>query len=409
VRIVQKYGGTSVGSVERIRNCAERIAKARSEGHDVIVVVSAMSGETDRLMELANAITPLPNQRELDVLLSTGEQVSIALLAMTLETMGVPAKSFLGHQVRILTDNAHGRARIQSIQAPRMLQALEEGEVVVLAGFQGTDAQGSITTLGRGGSDTSAVAVAAAVGADSCEIYTDVDGIYTADPRICPAARRIERISYPEMLELASSGAKVLQARSVEFAMRYNVPLHVRSSFSEGTGSWVEKEVHAMEAAVVSGIAHTTGDAKIALRSVPDTPGIAARVFGLLSDAEILIDMIIQNISEQGHTDLSFTVSKADVPRVLQILESELSNIGAREILSDTEVARVSIVGVGMRTQPGVASRMFSTLATAGINIDMISTSDIKISCVIDSNQIESAIQALHAAFGLDGDPAPSQ
>ncbi len=409
MRIVQKYGGTSVGSVERIRNCAERIAKARSEGHDVIVVVSAMSGETDRLMELANAITPLPNQRELDVLLSTGEQVSIALLAMTLETMGVPAKSFLGHQVRILTDNAHGRARIQSIQAPRMLQALEEGEVVVLAGFQGTDAQGSITTLGRGGSDTSAVAVAAAVGADSCEIYTDVDGIYTADPRICPAARRIERISYPEMLELASSGAKVLQARSVEFAMRYNVPLHVRSSFSEGTGSWVEKEVHAMEAAVVSGIAHTTGDAKIALRSVPDTPGIAARVFGLLSDAEILIDMIIQNISEQGHTDLSFTVSKADVPRVLQILESELSNIGAREILSDTEVARVSIVGVGMRTQPGVASRMFSTLATAGINIDMISTSDIKISCVIDSNQIESAIQALHAAFGLDGDPAPSQ
>ena len=409
MRIVQKYGGTSVGSVERIRSCAERIAKARSEGHDVIVVVSAMSGETDRLMELANAITPLPNQRELDVLLSTGEQVSIALLAMTLETMGVPAKSFLGHQVRILTDNAHGRARIQSIQAPRMLQALEEGEVVVLAGFQGTDAQGSITTLGRGGSDTSAVAVAAAVGADSCEIYTDVDGIYTADPRLCPAARRIERISYPEMLELASAGAKVLQARSVEFAMRYNVPLHVRSSFSEGTGSWVEKEVHAMEAAVVSGIAHTTGDAKIALRSVPDTPGIAARVFGLLSDAEILIDMIIQNISEQGHTDLSFTVSKADVPRTLQILESELSAIGAREILSDTEVARVSIVGVGMRTQPGVASRMFSTLAAAGINIDMISTSDIKISCVIDSHQIESAIQALHAAFGLDGDPAPSQ
>jgi len=331
--------------------------------------------------------------------------VSIALLAMTLETMGVAARSFLGHQVQILTDNAHGRARIQSIQAPRMLRALEEGEVVVLAGFQGTDADGSITTLGRGGSDTSAVAVAAAIGADACEIYTDVDGIYTADPRLVPSARRIERISYQEMLELASAGAKVLQARSVEFAMRYNVPIHVRSSFTEVTGSWVQEEDHTMEEAVVSGIAHTTGDAKIALRSVPDRPGIAAHVFGLLSDAEILIDMIIQNISEQGHTDLSFTVNQSDVPRVLQILEADLANIGAREILSDTEVARVSIVGVGMRTQPGVASRMFSTLANAGINIDMISTSDIKIACVIDSSHLENAIEALHAAFKLDQEP----
>jgi aspartate kinase len=405
VRIVQKYGGSSVGSVERIRRCAERIASARADGHEIVVVVSAMGGETDRLMALANAITELPNQRELDVLLSTGEQVSIALLAMTLETMGVAARSFLGHQVQILTDNAHGRARIQSIQAPRMLRALEEGEVVVLAGFQGTDADGSITTLGRGGSDTSAVAVAAAIGADACEIYTDVDGIYTADPRLVPSARRIERISYQEMLELASAGAKVLQARSVEFAMRYNVPIHVRSSFTEVTGSWVQEEDHTMEEAVVSGIAHTTGDAKIALRSVPDRPGIAAHVFGLLSDAEILIDMIIQNISEQGHTDLSFTVNQSDVPRVLQILEADLANIGAREILSDTEVARVSIVGVGMRTQPGVASRMFSTLANAGINIDMISTSDIKIACVIDSSHLENAIEALHAAFKLDQEP----
>lgn len=402
--IVQKFGGTSVGSIERIHRVCERIMATREKGHDVIVVVSAMGGETDRLVSLAHQMSERPNDREMDVLLSTGEQVSIALLSMGLQAKGQASRSFLGHQVRIETDNAFGKARIKSIDAPPIFEALKRGEVAVLAGFQGIDRDGNITTLGRGGSDTSAVAVAAAVNADVCEILTDVDGIYTTDPNLEPRARKLERISYEEMLELASLGAKVLQPRSVEFAMKYEVPLHVRSSFSDVEGSWVIKEVSEMEEVLVSGIAYDRKEAKVSLLGVPDIPGVAAKVLAPLAQKNIVVDMIIQNVSEDGRTDLTFTVNQSDLERAVEVLEATSETLGSRGVATDANIAKISVVGVGMRSHAGVASQMFETLAAAGINIQMISTSEIKVSCVIDSRYLELAIRELHDAFQLHGD-----
>ena len=399
--IVQKYGGTSVGSIERIRNVARRVIARKADGHRVVVVVSAMAGRTDQLVALADEVTDRPAQREYDVLLSSGEQVSVALLAMTLIDMGHPARSFLAHQVQIRTDAAHTKARIRHIEAPRLMKALDEGEIAVLAGFQGMDDDGDITTLGRGGSDTSAVAVAAAINADLCEICTDVDGIYTTDPNICADARKIDRISYEEMLELASLGAKVLQPRSVEFAMKYEVPLVVRSSFSDAPGSWVTKEVPQMESVVVNGIAYDKKEAKLTLMGVPDIPGIAATVFGALAEENVVVDMIIQNVSEKGRTDVTFTVPKSDATRAQEVIADISARIGAEGTSLDDHIAKVSVVGVGMRSHSGVASTAFKTLADAGINIQMISTSEIKISMVIDGRYLELAVRELHDAFGL--------
>lgn len=401
---VMKFGGTSVGTLDRIRAVADRVIRTKDQGHDVVVVVSAMAGETDRLVALAHSITKMPDQREYDVLVSTGEQVSIALLAMELKQRGYGATSFLGHQVTILTDAAYSKARIKEIRAPRLLEALKRGEIGVLAGFQGIDDNGNITTLGRGGSDTTAVAVAAAIYADVCEIYTDVDGIYTTDPNVCPTARKLSRISYEEMLELASLGAKVLQPRSVEFAMKYNVPIHVRTSFSDVEGSWVTKEVPEMEAVLVSGIAYDRNEAKVSLIGVSDTPGIAAKIFSTLADANICVDMIIQNISAEGRTDLTFTVPKADLTRAVHLIEGIKDIVGAREVKTSTDIAKISMVGVGMRSHSGVAARMFETLANAKINIEMISTSEIKVSCIINARYLELAVRELHDSFGLDRD-----
>ena len=401
---VQKFGGTSVGTLDRIRAVARRVVKAKEQGHGLVVAVSAMAGETNRLIALADAMSVSAHQRELDVLVSTGEQVSVALLAMALRDLGHPARSFLAHQVQILTDSAHGKARILSIDAPRLHAALERGEIAVVAGFQGTDAEGNITTLGRGGSDTTAVALAAALGADACEIYTDVDGVYTTDPNMCPTARKIHRICYEEMLELASLGAKVLQTRSVEFAMKYNVPIHVRSSFSEVEGSWVTKEEHDMEAVVVSAVAYDRNEAKISVLGVPDTPGQASRVFEILADANIVVDMIIQNASHDGRTDLTFTVPRAESDQAAQLIRDIGPELGSTGVLVAKDISKVSIVGVGMRSHSGVAAKMFRTLANAGVNIQMISTSEIKISCVINSKYTELAVRELHDAFDLAGD-----
>jgi len=396
--IVQKYGGTSVGSVERIQAVAQRVSKSHRAGHQVVVVVSAMSGETNKLLELAHRCAPQPALREVDVLIATGEQVTSALLAIVLQEQGIPARSFLGHQIRIDTDSAYGRARIQRIDGEHIRGALGRGEVAVVAGFQGVDAHGHITTLGRGGSDTSAVAVAAALKADVCEIYTDVDGVYTSDPRICPQARKLNRISHDEMLELASLGAKVLQIRSVEFAKRYGVPLCVRSSFDDSDGTWVVSEDGAMEQVLVSGVSLDRDQAKITLRHIPDRPGLASKVLGPIAAANISVDMIIQNASTAGDADFTFTLPKTDVARALKIIEETAREIGA-QASSDTEVVKVSVVGLGMRSHAGVAARMFETLAAEGINIQMISTSEIKISVVIEAKYGELAVRALHKAL----------
>jgi len=397
--IVQKFGGTSVADLDRIRHVAGRVQRTHAAGHQVAVVVSAMAGETNRLLALAKAAHPRPAERESDVLASTGEQVTSALTALVLHDLGVPARSFLGHQVRIETDSAYGRARIVRIDAERLRETLASGTVAVVAGFQGVDADGSITTLGRGGSDTSAVALAAALGADMCEIYTDVDGVYTSDPRIVPRARKLDRISYDEMLELASLGAKVLQIRSVEFAKRYRVPVHVRSSFNDNEGTRVVEEDATMEEVSVAGVAADQNEAKLTVRGVPDNPGVAARLFGPVAAAGIVVDMIIQNASADGTTDMTFTVPRADYEQALELVRGIARTIGARDVRGDLDVAKVSIVGVGMRTHAGIAARMFEVLAAEGINIQMISTSEIKISVVVDAKYCELAVRALHDAF----------
>ncbi|MBM4339869.1 MAG: aspartate kinase [Deltaproteobacteria bacterium] len=401
--VVQKYGGTSVGDIDRIKNVAHRVIRTKEEGHRVVVVVSAMSGETDKLIRLAQQVTPNPDEREVDVLISTGEQVTIALLAMTLKAMGCDAKSYLGFQIKIATDSAFGKARITGIESEKMLEDLKNGRVVVVAGFQGVDESDNITTLGRGGSDTTGVAVAAAIKADVCEIYTDVDGVYTTDPNICSKARKLSRISYDEMLEMASLGAKVLQIRSVEFAKKYDVPIHVRSSFNDNLGTIVCKEEREMERVVVSGVTYNKNEAKIEIMGVPDVPGVAAKLFKPIADANIVVDMIIQTSStEKGCADLAFTVPKTDFSKALQIVKEGVKQMGGREVLSDENIAKVSIIGVGMRSHSNVAAQMFSALAKDGINIQMISTSEIKISCVIDSKYTELAVRALHDAFELD-------
>jgi aspartate kinase len=406
--IVQKFGGTSVGDVERIKNVARRVALARAAGHDVVVVVSAMAGETDRLIGLAQKLAERPNERELDVILATGEQVSIGLLSLALHGLGRRARSLTGGQVRIQTDDVHTKARIVSIDGERVRQALAEGEIVIVAGFQGVSAEDEITTLGRGGSDLTAVAMAAALSADVCEIYTDVDGVYTTDPNIVPEARKLERISYDEMLELASLGAKVLQTRSVEYAKNYLVPVHVRSSFNDNPGTMVVKEDAAMERVVVSGIAYNKQEAKITITRVADRPGIAATLFGRVAEAGIVVDVIVQNIGQDGSTDISFTVPKSDYARTLDIVRSVVKEIGADKVIGDDKIAKVSIVGVGMRTHSGVAAKMFETLGREKINILMISTSEIKVSCVIEAKYAELAVRVLHEAFGLAG-PAVSE
>ena len=401
--VVQKYGGTSMGSVERIRNVAKRVVKTYDAGNDMVVVVSAMAGETNKLVALANEVCEFPDTREYDVLVAAGEQVSIALLAMCLKSMGYKAKSYLGFQVPILTDNTYSKARIENIDDAKMRSDLKEGTILVVAGFQGVDSEGSVTTLGRGGSDTSAVALAAALKADVCEIYTDVDGVYTTDPNICKDAKKIERISYEEMLELASLGAKVLQIRSVEFAKKYNVDVHVRSSFNENLGTMVTKEDNEMEAVLVSGIAYAKDEVKIAVMNVPDKPGIAAQILSPLSDANISVDMIVQNVSEAGYTDFTFTVPQADLKKALAITKETAETISAKEVLCDENISKVSIVGLGMRSHAGVATKMFKALAAEGINIQMISTSEIKISVIIDAKYTELAVRVLHDAFGLSG------
>jgi len=397
--LVQKYGGTSVGSIERIKRVAAKIAAAKKNGRDIVVVVSAMAGETNRLLRLANELAEIPDEREKDVLLASGEQVSVALLTLALKELGQPARSYLGHQVRIETDNAYGKARILSIDSSKIVQAVKGGEVVVVAGFQGVDEDDNITTLGRGGSDTSAVALAAFLNAETCEIYTDVEGVFTTDPGICPNAKKLARISYDEMIELASTGAKVLEIRSVEFAKKFSVPVHVRSTFSEAEGTWLVNEEESMTDVLVSGVTCDRNEAKITLVRVPDRPGLAAQIFGPIADAHIVVDMIIQNASEDGTTDMTFTVPKADHKKALSIMEKTLRAVHAKGIKVDTDIAKVSVVGVGMRTHAGVAAKTFQVLAAEGINIQMISTSEIKISVVIDAKYTELAVRVLHDAF----------
>ncbi|MCC1495691.1 aspartate kinase [Alcanivorax sp. 1008] len=401
--IVQKYGGTSVGTVERIQAVAEKIKRFVDDGNQIVVVVSAMSGETNRLIGMAKQIHDEPTPREMDVLVSTGEQVTIALLSMALHKLGLGARSYTGSQVSITTDSSFMKARIEHIDDKSMRADLSQGRVVVVAGFQGVDPHGNITTLGRGGSDTTAVALAAALNADECQIYTDVDGVYTTDPRVVDSARRLDRITFEEMLEMASQGSKVLQIRSVEFAGKYNVPLRVLHSFQEGPGTLitVDEEVD-MEKPVISGIAFTRDEAKLTLRGVPDTPGIAYKILGPIGDANIEIDMIVQNIGADGATDFTFTVHRNDMVRAKKILEQVAAELDAREVLADDKIAKVALVGVGMRSHAGVASRMFQTLAAEGVNIEMISTSEIKVSVVIAEKYLELAVRALHSAFELD-------
>ncbi len=400
--IVQKYGGTSVGTIERIHRVADRVAHAQQAGHRIVVVLSAMSGETDRLIKLAHEVTATPDEREMDMLLSTGERVTIALLAMELRGRGVNARSFTGRQVGIITDSAHTKARIARVTADRIREALEQGVVPVVAGFQGINEQSDVTTLGRGGSDLSAVALAAALKADRCIIFTDVDGVYTADPNIVPAARRIDKISYEEMLEMASLGAKVLQTRSVEFAAKFNVPVEVNSSFKEGKGTLVTKEDADMEAAAIAGVTGDRNQAKITIIGVPDKPGIAARIFGRVAEAHINVDMIIQNISQAALTDLSFTVPRADLKKAVPLIQAVAKDIEAKSVSVTEAIAKVSLIGVGMRSHSGVAAKMFEVLSREGVNIMMISTSEIKISCVIDEKYLELAMRSLHSAFDLD-------
>lgn len=397
--VVQKYGGTSVGTVERIKHVARKVVEAKRQGNEVVVVVSAMAGETNRLLALAHQVSALPDERERDVLLASGEQVSSSLLSLAIRDLGLPARSFLGHQVRIETDKAYGKARIKSIDSTRIRRALKNGEIVVVAGFQGVDEEDNITTLGRGGSDTSAVAMAAALKAKVCEIYTDVEGVFTTDPNICPKAKKLGRISFEEMIEMASTGAKVLQIRSVELAKKLAVPVHVRSSFNEAEGTWVVEEEESMDEVLVSGVTYDKDEAKITLLKVPDRPGLAAQIFSPIAEANIVVDMIIQNASEDGTTDLTFTVPKADYKKAMSLVEKTAAAIRAEGVRVDPDIAKISIVGVGMRTHAGVAARMFQVLAREGINIEMISTSEIKISVVIHEKHMERAVRALHEAF----------
>jgi aspartate kinase len=403
--IVQKFGGTSVGNIERIRRVAERVISFQQAGHSLVVVLSAMSGETDRLVKLAHEVTACPDDREMDMLLSSGERVTIALLAMELRGRGVNARSFTGRQVGIITDNSHTKARIARITADRIKDALGEGIIPIVAGFQGINEQSDVTTLGRGGSDLTAVALAAALKADRCSIYTDVDGVYTADPNIVPTARRLKKVAYEEMLELASLGAKVLQSRSVEFAARYGVPIEVQSSFKEGQGTLVAKEDADMERVTVSGVTGDRNQAKITIVGVPDRPGIAARVFGPVAEANILVDMIIQNVGQGSLTDISFTVPRAELRKAVDLVQRVVKEIEAKSMTVTESIAKVSLVGVGMRTHSGVAAKMFEVLSREGVNIQMIITSEIKISCVIDEKFVELAIRSLHAAFGFDDRP----
>ena len=399
--IVQKYGGTSVGNLDRIRNVAQRVAQTRQAGNDVVVVVSAMAGETDRLLKLAHDACASPAEREVDLLLSSGERVTSALLALALQEIGCRSSAFTGRQVGIITDSIHTKARIERIDAERLHQALRDGEVPVVAGFQGINQKSDVTTLGRGGSDLTAVALAAALKADVCEIYTDVDGVYTTDPNVVPTARRLDKVSYEEMLEMASLGAKVLQARSVEFAANYNVPVRVLSSFGAGPGTLVTREDRDMEQVVVSGVTYDKKQAKITITGVPDQPGIAAKLFGAIGEASILVDMIIQNVSREGLTDISFTVPKSDAKKAVEIARKIAGEIRAAGVQLTENIANVSVVGVGMRSHSGVAAKMFAALADEGINIMMISTSEIKISCVIDAKYTELAVRTLHDCFDL--------
>ncbi len=399
--VVKKFGGTSVGDIDKIKNVARKVAKAKDKGDDLIVVVSAMSGETNKLVDYTNKTAEIPDLREYDVVVSTGEQVTIGLLSIALNAMGYKAKSFLGFQIPIVTDSAYSKSRILKIEDTKIRKALKDGYIVVVAGFQGIDEKGNITTLGRGGSDTTAVALAAALRADVCEIYTDVDGVYTTDPNIVPEARRLDKISFEEMLEMASLGAKVLQTRSVEFAMKYKVPVMVKSTFTDSGGTLVTEDKD-MEEAVVSGIAYDKNEAKITLVQIPDKPGIASKLFKPLTDANINVDMIVQNISTEGNTDLTFTVAKSDFKRAMEIIKDIAKDIHAKNVVSDQNIAKISIIGAGMRSHAGVAQQMFSALAKENINIQMISTSEIKISCVIEAKYTELAVRVLHEAFGLD-------
>jgi len=400
--VVQKYGGTSVANIDRIKNVARRVANTYDQGNDVVVILSAMAGVTDGLIKLDNQASDAPDKREMDVLLSTGEQTTAALLAMMLIQMGYLSQSLLGHQAEVVTDCVYGNARIIEIGANRLRQLLDRKNIVVVAGFQGYDIRGNITTLGRGGSDTSAVAIAAALNADVCEIYTDVDGIYTADPNICPKARKLKTITYDEMLNMASLGAKVLQIRSVGFAKKYDIPVHVRSSFSEEEGTMVVSEDSGMEQLVVSGVTHDKNQARVTITKVPDQPGIAAKIFSPIAEADILVDMIIQNTRKGGKTDLTFTVPKADFGATMAIAQKVADRIGAEEVFGDTNIAKVSVIGVGMKNHSGVATVMFNTMARENINIIMISTSEIRISCVVEEKYAEPAVRMLHTAFGLD-------
>ncbi len=404
--IVQKYGGTSVGTAERIQHVARKVADWKAKGHDLVVVVSAMSGETDRLLKLAKGLSPRPNPREVDVVISTGEQVTIGLLCIALEDLGVPARSYTGAQVRILTDDAHNKARIREIDDRKLRADLKAGRVVVVAGFQGVDEQGNITTLGRGGSDTTGVALAAALKADECQIYTDVDGVYTTDPRVEPTARRLDRITFEEMLEMASLGSKVLQIRSVEFAGKYNVPLRVLSTFQEGPGTLITHEENSVEeqnveAPLISGIAFNRDEAQLTVQGVPDKPGIAFAILGAIGDANIEVDMIVQNIGADGTTDFTFTVHRNDYDRARELTERVSKQLGARAVTGAADIAKVSMVGVGMRSHAGIAAKMFGALAKENINIRMISTSEIKVSVVVEDRYLELAVRALHKAFDL--------
>jgi aspartate kinase len=400
--IVQKFGGTSVGTVDRIKEVAKKLIQFQQQGHDLVVVVSAMSGETNRLVGLANELNDNPQGRELDVLLSTGEQITIALLCMALEQQGVHANSYTGSQVRILTDNTHNKARIMEIDDDKIRADLAKGHIVVVAGFQGCDESGNITTLGRGGSDTTAVALAAALKADECQIYTDVDGVYTTDPRVVPEAQRLDEITFEEMLEMASLGAKVLQIRSVEFASKYNVPLRVLSSFKDGGGTLITTEETEMEQALISGIAFNRDEAKLTILGVPDSPGIATQILGPIAKQNIEVDMIIQNTGHDGTTDFTFTVHRNDYPNAMAIMEATADELGAREVNGDDKITKISIVGVGMRSHAGIANIMFESLASEGINISMISTSEIKISVVVDQKYLDLGVRTLHKAFELE-------
>jgi len=407
--IVQKYGGTSVGSIDKIRDVANRVLEYYREGNQMVVVLSAMAGQTDNLIQLARKMTREPDPRELDVLMATGEQVSVALFSMAIKSMGYDARSLLGFQVAIHTDHLYGRARIHEVDTTRIFRELEKGRILAVAGFQGLDEEGNITTLGRGGSDTTAVALAAALKADVCEIFTDVKGVYTTDPNICPKARKMEAISYDEMLEMASLGAKVLEIRSVEFAKKFNVPIHVRSTFTKERGTMVIAETKDMEKVLVSGVTYNKNEARVTIKRVPDMPGIAAQIFEPILQAGIVVDMIVQNTSEEGFTDLTFTVPKVDFQKTMRSVGEVAGKIGAEKVLGDEEIAKVSIVGVGMRNHAGVAQRMFHGLASENINIMMISTSEIKISCVIEEKYTELAVRVLHKVFGLEEDEASEE